>query len=156
MNAPQPARDGRQSILELNHLITATRGFFHDLERVSQAILAEHDLSPQERRLLMTLRKNRRCTVPQLARKRKVSRQYVQVTMNALARRGWVVFRKNPDHKRSRLLMLTQEAEDRIREIMAHEGKALQRVAAGLSPEDVRQAVNVLAQATDSLSSVTP
>jgi DNA-binding MarR family transcriptional regulator len=155
MNAPQPAKDGRHSILELNHLITATRSFFHDLERVSQAILAEHDLSPQERRLLMTLRKHRRSTVPQLARKRQVSRQHVQVTINALARRGWVDFRDNPDHKRSRLLELTPEAENWIRQIMAREGEALQRVAAGLSPEEVRQAVAVLDQATDRLSGVT-
>lgn len=156
MSATFSAKDGRQSILELNRLIAATRGFFHELERVSESILAEHDLSPQERRLLMTLRKNRRSTVPHLARKRQVSRQYVQVTMNALTRRGWVAFRENPDHKRSRLLELTQDAEERIKEIMAREGEALQRVAAGLSPEEVRQAVAVLGQATDSLSAMIP
>lgn len=154
MNAPQPAPDGRQSILELNRLITATRGFFHDLERVSQSILAEHDLSPQERRLLMTLRKHRRSTVPQLARRRQVSRQHVQVTMNALEKRGWVAFRENPDHKRSRLLELTPEAEEKIRRIMAREGEALQAVAADLSTEEVRQAVTLLDRARDSLSAV--
>jgi DNA-binding MarR family transcriptional regulator len=156
MNVPQPSRDGRQSILELNRLITATRVFSHDLEMVSEAILDKHDLSPQERRLLMALRKNRSITVPQLARKCQVSRQYVQVTMNALARRGWVAFHQNPEHKRSRLLELTPDAEDRIREILTREGEALQRVAAGLSPEEVRQAVAVLDQATDSLSTLTP
>ena len=152
MNAPQPAKDGRQSILELNRLISETRGLFHDLEEVSEIILARHDLSPQERRLMMTLRKHRRSTVPQLARKRGVSRQYVQVTMNALTRRGLVFFRENPDHKRSRLLELTQQGEERIREIMAREGEAMHRVAAGLSPEEVRQAVVVLVQARKGLS----
>jgi len=156
MTAPQPAKDGRQSILDLNHLITATRGFFHDLERVSESILARHQLSPQERRLLLTLRKHRRCTVPQLARKRQVSRQHVQVTMNGLEERGWVTFRENPDHKRSRLLELTPDAEDRFREIMTLEGEALQKVAVDLSPEEVRQAVVVLHQVRDSLSAATP
>ena len=154
MNAPQPARDGRRSILELNRLISETRGLFHDLEEVSETILARHDLSPQERRLLMTLRKHRRCTVPQLARKRDVSRQYVQVTMNDLARRGLVVFRENPDHKRSRLLELTPQGEERIREIMAREGEAMQRVAAELFPEEVRGAVEVLQKARKGLAVV--
>jgi len=147
MNAPQPAKDGRQSILELNRLILETRGFFHELEEVSRTILARHDLSPQERRLMMTLRKHRRCTVPQLARKSDVSRQYVQVTMNDLAKRGFVVFKDNPDHKRSRLLELTQQGEKRILEIMAREGEALQRVAAGMASDEVREAVEVLRKA---------
>lgn len=152
MAATQPAPDGRQSILELNRLITATRGFFHDLEEVSTGILARHGLTPQQRRLLMTLRKHRKCTVPHLARKRDVSRQFVQVTMNDLARRGLVAFRDNPDHKRSRLLELTETGEALILAVMEREGEALQRVAAGLSPLEVRGAVAVLNQAREGLS----
>lgn len=152
MSAPQPALDGRQSILELNRLIIATRGFFHDLEDVSSSILARHGLTPQERRLLMTLRKHRLCTVPQLARKRGVSRQFVQVTMNALAKRSLVEFKENPDHKRSRLMSLTERGEALILGVMAREGEALQRVAVGLGPEQVRQAVQVLEGAREGLS----
>ena len=152
MNAPQPAKDGRQSILELNRLISETRGFFHDLEKVSAAILARHGFSPQERRMMMALRKSRRCTAPQLARKMGVSRQYVQTTMNSLQKRGMVAFRENPDHKRSRILELTAVAEDKILEIMTREGVVLQQVAADLAPEEVRQAVEVLEQARQGLS----
>ena len=151
MNAPQPAPDGRQSILELHRLIAATRGFFHDLEEVSARILARHGLTPQERSLLMTLRKLRQATVPGLARKREVSRQYVQVTMNALAKRGLVDFRDNPDHKRSRLLVLTDRGEALILAVMSREGEALQRVAAGLLPAEVKEAVGVLGSARKGL-----
>jgi DNA-binding MarR family transcriptional regulator len=151
MNAPRLAPDGRQSILELNRLIAATRGFFHDLEEVSARILARHGLTPQERSLLMTLRKLRQATVPGLARKREVSRQYVQVTMNALAKRGLVDFRENPDHKRSRLLVLTDRGEALILAVMSREGEALQRVAAGLLPDEVKEAVGVLESARKGL-----
>lgn len=151
MNAPLPAKDGRQSILELNQLIAQTRGLFHDLEGVSAGILARKGLTPQERRLLMALRQQRQCTVPQLARKQGVSRQFVQVTMNALAERGLVRFLDNPGHKRSRLLGLTDEGEERIRGIMAQEGEAMHQVAAGLSPEEVREAVGVLVRARGKL-----
>jgi DNA-binding MarR family transcriptional regulator len=151
MNAPQPARDGRQSILALTRLITETRGFFHDLENISAKILAPEGLTPQERRLMMSLRKHRQCTVPRLARINEVSRQYVQTVMNALSKGGWVVFRDNPDHKRSRLLVLSPDAEERIQGIMAQEGEMLQKVAAGLSPDGGKQAVAVLRQAREML-----
>ena len=154
MNAPQPARDGRQSILELTRLISESRGFFHDLEEVSREILARHGLSPQERRLMLGLRKSRRCTVPQLARKRDVSRQFVQVTMNALAKRGLVEFRENPEHKRSRLLALTSTGEDLMLAVMAREGEAMHRVAAGLSPQETRAAVEILVRARNALAGV--
>ena len=154
MNAPQPAKDGRQSILELNRLISETRGFFNDLEEVSRAILERHGLSPQERRLMLGLRKSRRCTVPQLARKRAVSRQFVQVTMNALANRGLVEFLENPEHKRSRLLELTPTGEDLMLAVMAREGEAMHRVAGGLSPQETKAAIEVLIRARKGLAGV--
>jgi DNA-binding MarR family transcriptional regulator len=152
MNAPQPAKDGRQSILELNRLISETRGFFQDLEGISARILAEDGLTPHQRRLMMSLRKQRQCTVPQLARLNEVSRQFVQTVMNGLARQGLVAFRDNPAHKRSRLLALTPEGERRIRAIMVREGEVLQKVAAGLSPNSVREGVEVLRQARKGLA----
>jgi DNA-binding MarR family transcriptional regulator len=152
MNAPQPAKDGRQAMLELNRLIQETRGFFHDLEDVSAGILAEDGLTPHQRRLLMSLRKHRQCTVPHLARRNGVSRQYVQTVMNELARHGLVVFRDNPAHKRSRLLALAPEGERRIRAIMVREGEVMQRVAASLSPKEVQQAVEALRQARRGLT----
>jgi DNA-binding MarR family transcriptional regulator len=156
VHTPEPAKDGRQSILELTHLIAATQVFFHDMERVSASILAEHRLTPQERRLLMALRQGRRCTVPQLARRRQVSRQHVQATMNSLARRGWVAFLPNPAHRRSRLLELTGEAENRIREIMVREGEALKLLAAKLTPAEAKQAAAVLEKAADRLGEWIP
>jgi len=155
MDTPQLAKDGRQSILGLNNLITQTRGLFHDLEKTSAQILARDGLTPHQRRLMMSLRKHRLCTVPQLARKNEVSRQFVQTVMNELARLGLVVFRDNPAHKRSRLLELTHQGESRIRAIMAQEGETLQKMAAGLSPDEVRQAVKVLRQARERLAGET-
>lgn len=144
MNAPLPAMDGRQSILELNQLITETRRLFHDLEEVSDQILAKDSLSGQERLVMMSLRKRGLSTVPQLARKREVSRQYVQTTVNQLERRGLVALHDNPAHKRSHLVDLTRAGKEMILGIMAREGEAMHRVASGLHPEQVRDAVAVL------------
>jgi DNA-binding MarR family transcriptional regulator len=144
MNAPLPAADGRQSILELNRLIAVVRGFNRELEEVGERIMARHGLTPPQRSLLLALRKVRTCTVPQLARRREVSRQYVQVTMNALAQRGLVAFQANPEHKRSRLLVLTDRGEALLLAVMAREGEVLQRVAARLDPQEARVAVRAL------------
>ena len=144
MNAPLPAKDGRQSILELTQLISETRRLFRDLEEVSEQILAKDDLTGQERLVMMSLRKLGLSTVPQLARKREMSRQYVQTTVNELERRGLVALHDNPAHKRSRLVDLTRAGEESILRVMAREGEAMHRVAAGLHPEQVREAVAVL------------
>ena len=151
MNAPLPAEDGRQSILELNQLIIETRGLFHSLEEVSDQILAKDDLSGQERLVMMSLRKLGLSTVPQLARKREVSRQYVQTTVNALESRGLVALHDNPAHKRSRLVGLTGAGEESILQVMAREGEAMHRVAVGLHPEQVREAVAVLRRVRERL-----
>jgi DNA-binding MarR family transcriptional regulator len=151
VNAPLPAKDGRQSILELNQLITETRGFFHDLEMVSDQILAKDDLSGQERLVMMSLRKLGLSTVPQLARIREVSRQYVQTSVNELERRGLVALHDNPAHKRSRLVGLTPAGEVLILGVMAREGEAMHRVAVGLHPEQVREAVAVLRRVRERL-----
>jgi len=144
VNAPLQARDGRQSILELNQLITEIRRLSHDLEEVSDQILAKDNLSGQERLVMMSLRKRGLSTVPQLARKRKVSRQYIQITVNELEKRGLVALHDNPAHKRSRLVNLTSAGEESILRVMAREGEAMHRVAAELHPEQVREAVAVL------------
>ena len=151
MNAPLPAKDGRQSILELNQLIIETRGLFHGLEEVSDQILAKDDLSGQERLVMMSLRKLGLSTVPQLARIREVSRQYVQTTVNELERRGLVALHDNPAHKRSRLVGLTHAGEVLILGVMAREGEAMHRVAVGLYPEQVREAVAVLRRVRERL-----
>lgn len=152
MNAPQPAPDGRQSILELNRLIAVARRFNRELEEVGARIMARHGLTPPQRSLLLALRKVRTCTVPQLARKRDVSRQYVQVTMNALEQRGLVEFRANPDHKRSRLLALTDRGEALLLAVMAREGEVLRNVAARLDPGEAKTAVSALGSALEGMT----
>ena len=144
MNSPLPAADGRQSILELNRLIAVARRFNQELEEVGERIMTHHGLTPPQRSLLLALRKLRTCTVPQLARRREVSRQYVQVTMNALEQRGLVEFRANPEHKRSRLLVLTDRGEALLLAVMAREGEVLQKVAARLDSQEAKVAVRAL------------
>ena len=50
------------------------------------------------------------------------------------------------------LLTMTAEGDDRIRGVMAREGEAMHRVAAGLAPDEVRAAVAVRRRARKRLA----
>ncbi|QKS00322.1 MarR family transcriptional regulator [Sphingomonas sp. CL5.1] len=55
-------------------------------------------------------------TVPQIGRSLDHPRQVIQRAADALVARGLIVWRDNPDHKRARLLVATEEG-DRLRHL---------------------------------------
>ena len=107
MNAPQrqplpEPMDGRQAMLGLQALITANRDLNEAVTRVADDILDSAGITQGERSLLMLIRRHRALTVPRLAEHKGVSRQHVQVAVNALVKKGLLEFQPNPAHKRSR------------------------------------------------------
>ena len=61
-------------------------------------------------------------TVPELAGMRPISRQYVQVLVNGLRDDGLVELIKNPAHKRSKLVRITEEGRSLLREMLEGAG----------------------------------
>ena len=154
MNAPQrqpldSGPDGRQAMLAFQALVAANRDLAEVVTRVADGILEAEGVTPGERSLLMLVRRHRSLTVPRLAEHKGVSRQHVQVTANALSKKGLLEFRPNPAHKRSRLVALTSEGVDLVKRIMAREGEVMTRVAARLDPERTRIAAESLARVLD-------
>ena len=138
--------DGRDAILPLNRVMEASRALSQSLEILANGLLAEAGMTTLERSLLMDVRKNRQQTVPQLARRRGFSRQHVQTTVNPLVEKGWLTFRDNPAHKRSRLVVLTEKGEAAMRAVMIREGHILQQLAPGLDPAGTAAAAGILAE----------
>lgn len=60
-------------------------------------------------------------TVPQLARRRPLTRQTVQVQVNRLVAAGMAELRDNPDHARSRLVALTPAGRAEVEAMWAAE-----------------------------------
>lgn len=72
-------------------------------------------------------------TVPALARERSVSRQHIQSVVNELLEAGLVAAVRNPSHRRSPLLELTDEGVRRLRIVEAREAEYLTRIAPAVS-----------------------
>ena len=151
---PKPTED-HQAIFALNELIKATRSLATALNAATRDLHADLDLSVSERGLLITLRQAGDRTVPNLARRRDVSRQFIQSIVNALLARGLVTTRANPLHRRSRLVTLTPAGVTLIRDVMRREGAVLQGLAGGLTAAEIRRAAATVAQVNQQVAAKT-
>jgi len=88
-------------------------------------------------------------TVPELARMRPVSRQYVQQLVDDLAARRLVSFEDNPAHRRSKLVRATAEGRRTLASMLRREASLLARIARGLDPLDVERALALLRAARE-------
>lgn len=94
--------------------------------------------------LLRSLKLEGPQTVPQLARSRPVSRQHIQKLVNEMLADGTLEAIDNPAHKRSKLLRLTPKGEAAIAAISERIAEEAERLAEGISPEDLQTTVRVL------------
>ena len=83
-------------------------------------------------------------TVPQLARARPVSRQFMQTLVNKLLDEGLVDYIENPAHKRSRLVRLTQKGSAAVKIMIQRELKVLDGITLWISAEELQLAEKVL------------
>jgi DNA-binding MarR family transcriptional regulator len=123
------------------------------LRAVAEDIHEGYGLSGAMRGVLRDLRKLGPQTVPQLARRRPVTRQHIQAISNDLQHMGLVELADNPAHKRSKLIRLTPAGEQALREITAREAAFLSRVDVPISVEELEQAGRVLMDLRQSLES---
>ena len=65
-----------------------------------------------------------------------VSRQHVQVTVNALRKKGLLESGPNPSHKRSVLMKLSETGGELFAEILAKDKETVERLFSAVSPED--------------------
>jgi DNA-binding MarR family transcriptional regulator len=88
-------------------VIREVRACFHALKSVADEALADLDVNAATRAVLETTAEGPPRTVPQIARMKRVSRQHIQMNVDALLERGLVAMQDNPAHKRSPFVVLT-------------------------------------------------
>lgn len=121
------------------------RGLFHQLRATGEAIHAAHDALPvSQRAVLESLHRDGPATVPALARARPVSRQHIQVLVNALLEAGLVEAAENPGHRRSPQIALTAAGRRRFEAMRARERRALAGQPLPVSAAELRSAARVL------------
>lgn len=115
--------------------------------RLRAAAEAVHDQGPLTaalRAVLLELHASGPRTVPDLARERPVTRQYMLKIVQQLRDLGWVDAARNPRHRRSYLVALTLEGRAEVERILARERVLLGSLPLDIPEGDLGTALRVL------------
>jgi len=116
---------------------------FHLMKAVGDAASADLRVTGAMRGVMGSLASDGPRTAPDLARKRRVSRQRMQAILNDLLGAGLARRLANPSHRRSVLIELTDEGRRRLAEIRARETAMLARTAPAVSAADLAAALRL-------------
>lgn len=95
-------------------------------------------------------------TVPDLARRRDVSRQFIQVEVNGLLDEGLVEYLDNPAHKRSKLVRITPRGFALYKTLRLREEPISQFLVEGFSKSDLRAAHDLIARMRELVDGYAP
>lgn len=129
---------------QLHQLIWMSRPLMQAAEGCVEAGLAGTNLTVRMRAVLEILDKYGEQTVPELAARLEIQRQYVQIMCNETLASGFIEQRANPRHKRSPILALTDHGRTLIEEIISKEMKIMEEMSEDLSKEDIATALKVV------------
>ncbi len=100
-------------------IVWLIRRLFRAMAQASNDSLQDSDIpiTVADRAVLEFLYPDEKLPVPEIAQRYQVSRQHVQVTVNGLLESGYLVSKRNPRHKRSPLIALTNKGKALFGEI---------------------------------------
>ncbi len=108
------------------------------------------------RSILRQLREQPGLTVPELARRRSVSRQYVQTVVNGLLADGLIETRPNPGHKRSPCLEATEAGIALIEEADRREAPFVEAIGAKFKRSELSETIDLLERLRAALDADVP
>jgi DNA-binding MarR family transcriptional regulator len=114
------------------------------LQAAAEALHGRTELTRACRGVLRDLARLGPHTVPQLARRRPLTRQTVQEQVNRLAAAGLAELLPNPDHARSRLVRLTTAGREAVDEMEEQETELVSGLPPVASVEELERTVTVL------------
>lgn len=142
-------RNGDSAILE--DVIDQTVSLFHLLHALAAQLHGEGELTAGRRGILRGLDRLGPQTVPQMARARPVSRQYIQMLVNDLEAEGLVELVENVAHKRSRLVRLTPRGKAALTMMYRREAEFYATLDLHLPGQDLRTTADTLRSLRDAL-----
>lgn len=135
----------------LHQLIWMSRPLMQAAEACVEAGLTGTNLTVRMRAVLEILNKYGELTVPEIAARLEIQRQYVQIMCNETLASGFIEQRANPRHKRSPILALTDQGRTLIEEIISKEMTLVEEIGEAFSKEDIATALEVILAVTESL-----
>jgi DNA-binding MarR family transcriptional regulator len=127
---------------------------FHHLRAASAALHGDGEQSASRRGVLRGLARTGPRTVPQMARDRPVSRQFIQQLVNGLVADGLVELAANPAHARSHLVRLTAAGQAEVEAMARVEAQLYERIAARFDAGDLAMAVRALGELRGALATL--
>ena len=91
-------------------------------------------------------------TVADLARRMALKPQTVQRFTAAMEEKGFITLDNNPDHKRARLIRLTEKGEKALATLKTREQQWAKAIAQGLTTQDIDKAAELLASVRENIS----
>ena len=140
-------REQKEQAVEI--LVDEVVALYHLLRVVVARIHSDANLTAAARGVLRGLDRIGPQTVPQMARARPVSRQYIQAVVNQLGKRGLVELVPNPAHKRSSLVQLTSKGKKLAEAVAQKEKTFLAELQIDLSEKELLLASSVLRKLRD-------
>jgi DNA-binding MarR family transcriptional regulator len=128
------------------------RRLFRSMGQVADNYLQALGISAAERAVLEFLYPDNSLSVPQVAERYRVSRQHVQVTVNALLERGLLLAEQNPRHKRSPLIRLSDEGRSLFFEVTKRDRKAVAQLFGNVSDAEAKRVRATLEKLLDNIS----
>lgn len=114
------------------------------LTEISDEVHEQAGMRTPQVRVAHSLLRRGRATVPDVAYDLKVSRQFVQATINELESLGMVSFHPNPRHKSSKLIELTPSGQNKLEQTTQREEAIIQNVLPQMESKSVEDATELL------------
>ena len=138
----------------LHRLIWMSRPLMQSAEACVEHGLEGTQLTVRMRAVLEILLHHGPQSVPDLAAKLEIKRQYVQLMVNDTLAAGLIEPRENPRHKRSKILALNDAGQTLIEQIIAEEMGLMEDIGHDLSEQDIETALQVILAITQKLKAV--
>ena len=127
----------RKKIANENYqVVWLIRRLFRALAQKASENLGQHQLTVADRAVMEFLYPHEQLSVPEIASRYQVSRQHVQVTVNALRKKRLLENRPNPRHKRSSLIKLSDKGGELFAGILVRDKETVEKLFSEIPPED--------------------
>jgi len=139
--------------IRLYQLIWMSRPLMQSAEAAVERGLKGSGLTVRTRAVLEILLVEKEATVPIIAEKLEIKRQYVQLMVNETLAEDLTLKRENPRHKRSTLIALTQKGQALIEDVVQREMTLVRLIGDGLDAADIETALKVVTTLAEKLKS---
>jgi DNA-binding MarR family transcriptional regulator len=137
--------------LPLEELLDQVRLVWHVMVQAGERLHERERITLGMRAVLEFLAQNGPAAVPEIARRRHVTRQHIQALVNDVLDLRLVSLEDNPAHRRSALVRLTADGQKAIERMKRRERQFFDRLELNAKPRDIRQAAATLSAVRQAL-----